>query len=77
MAVTGEPDRCTEGVLPAVKVALHSLQLGLGGLLCHADAVLLGLEQIERDRVRVEGLQQLASLFGDPGERLRQDDAPL
>ena len=42
-----------------------------------ADPILLDPQELERDRVRVEGLQQLASFFGEPGERLRQDDSPL
>src|SRR4029450_12219167 len=41
-----------------------------GRLLRDADAVLLRLQKVERDRVRVEGLQEFASLVEELGHRL-------
>jgi len=58
-----------ENVLPAIEVALCRRELDVPGLLCDADAVLLRLQKIERDRIRVEGLQELASLVGKLGMR--------
>jgi len=65
VAVTGEPDRSAEDVLPALQVALRGLALGLGGLFRDPDPVLLGLRELERDRVRIEGLQELAGGWPD------------
>jgi hypothetical protein len=56
VAVTGEPDGGPEHVLPALEVALRRLEHCLVCLLPRADTLLLRLQQIERDRVRVEGL---------------------
>ena len=77
VAVAGESDGGAEDVLPAVEVALRRLQLASGRLLGNADAILLRFQEIERDRIRVEGLQELASLFGELGELPRQDDPAL
>ncbi|MGH2680307.1 MAG: hypothetical protein ACRDG8_07470 [Actinomycetota bacterium] len=63
--------------MPAFEVALRRMKLGLGRLFGDADAVLLGLQEIEGDRVRVEGLQKLASLFGEPDDRLREQNSAL
>jgi hypothetical protein len=56
----GEPDGCLKDVLPTVKVALGRLEIDLCCLLHCADALLLRLGEIDRDRVRVEGLRELA-----------------
>ncbi|HZD80335.1 MAG TPA: hypothetical protein VE646_09895 [Actinomycetota bacterium] len=77
MAVAGELDRRPKHVLPAFQVALGGLELALCRLLGDADPVLLILQEIERDGVRVERLQQLAPFLGEPGESLRQDDPAL
>jgi hypothetical protein len=74
VAVAGEPHGVAEHVLPAFEVALRRLELVLGRVLGDADAVLLRLRQIERDRIRLEGLQELASLLGQLCERPSQDD---
>jgi hypothetical protein len=77
VAVAGEPDGVAEHVLPAFEVSLPRLELVLGCVLGDADAVLLRLRQIERDRIRLEALQELASLLGQLGERPSQDDPAL
>lgn len=77
MAVAGEPDRGSEDVLPAFEVALCHLELGPCGLLSSPDPILLGLQELERNRVRVEGLQELAPLLGEPGEHPRQGHPAL
>jgi hypothetical protein len=56
---------------PSRSPCVVSSSLCLGCLLCCADAVLLRLEQIERDSVRVEGLYELAPLIRELGLRFR------
>jgi hypothetical protein len=77
MAVPGEPDRGTEHVLPALQVALGALEFPLGRLLDRADPVLFVLQQLAAGSRSRRRPASACSFFGEPGERLREDDAPL
>jgi hypothetical protein len=59
VAVGCKLDGRAEDVLPAREVVLRHIQLTLGCLLRRGDALLLRLLEIERDRVRVESLEEL------------------
>jgi hypothetical protein len=67
VAVPGEPDRCTEDVLPAVQVALHSREFRVGGLLGNADPVLLDLQELKRDPINVDFYRTICGLDGTSG----------
>jgi len=79
VTVAGQLDGRSKDVLPALEVAFRRLQLTPEHLLNPGDAVLLRLQEVKRDRVRVEGVQKLVSLVGELGELLvsttRRSDA--
>jgi hypothetical protein len=54
VAVAGEADREGEDLLASGEVALEIRKFCLGGRLDRGDAVLVGLEELEQDRVRVD-----------------------
>jgi hypothetical protein len=58
VAAPGKSDGDRENLLPLVEVSLGSGQLGLGLVLLFGDAILVALEELERDRVRVVGTQE-------------------
>ncbi|MGH2682089.1 MAG: hypothetical protein ACRDIX_02515 [Actinomycetota bacterium] len=77
MAVAGEPYSHPEDLFPLAEVGLCRLQLLLGGPLLRSDSVLVGLEELERDGVRVVGVEELLSLVGELGQAPGEDDASL
>jgi hypothetical protein len=56
VAVAGESDGGSEDVLPTIEVILRRLELAFSGQLRGTDSILFRLQEVERDRVRVEGL---------------------
>ena len=70
MAAPGKSDGDRENLLPLVEVGLGFGQLGLGLVLLFGDAILVALEELERDRVGVVGAQRLLTLLGERGQPL-------
>ncbi|MBI4729469.1 MAG: hypothetical protein HY775_08215 [Acidobacteria bacterium] len=77
VAVAGEADRHGEDLLPAGEVAFEIGELCLGRALRRGDAVLVLLEELEGDRVRVVRAQELLPLVGELGDLLGEHDAAL
>jgi hypothetical protein len=68
VAVPIELDSHAEYTLPAGEVLLGYLEIGFGRLLRPRHPALLCLEEVQRDSVRVEGLQELLAFVGELGE---------
>ncbi len=77
MAVAREPYGQAEDVLPAGEIRFGDVELRARGLLLAADSVLLGLQEFERDRVRVESPEELLPVVGKRGKLPRQHDSAL
>src|SRR6266545_574254 len=70
VAVACELDRRSEDVLPTVEVRHRDVELLLRRPLLRGDAILLVLQQLKRDGVRVEDVEELMPLVRELGELL-------
>jgi hypothetical protein len=75
VAVAGEPYCESQHLVPPLEVGFCVLEFGFRCRLLLGDAVLVRLEQLERDRVGVIGAQELLALVRERGELLGERDA--